>query len=94
MKTKTTAILMAALLIGAVGIGLNDAAAAPAATAAESPVGRLVDVQLVAWPLSTAPAGMLHGTLIAMTTGWLVIKEGSYEHWVPMEKVMSMRVSR
>ena len=57
-------------------------------------MGRLVDVQLVAWPLSTAPAGLIRGTLVAMTTGWLVIKEGSYEHWVPMEKVMSMRVSR
>lgn len=91
MKTKMRMIVMGLMMLSAMPC-------APAATAAqgaaESPVGRLVDVQLVAWPLSSAPAGTLHGTLIAMTAGWVVIKEGSYEHWVPMEKVMSMRVSR
>jgi hypothetical protein len=88
MKTMLKAMLVCGALMLALPVD-----GAPAA-GQETPVGRLVEVQLVAWPLSTAPAGLIRGTLVAMTTGWLVIKEGSYEHWVPMEKVMSMRVSR
>lgn len=58
------------------------------------PVGRLVDISLVAWPLSTATAGRVAGTLLSMTGDWVVVKEGTFEHWIPKEKIMDMKASR
>ena len=58
------------------------------------PVGRLVDITLVAWPLSTATAGRVSGTLLSMTGDWVVVKEGTFEHWIPKEKIMDMKASR
>ena len=58
------------------------------------PVGRLVDISLVAWPLSTATAGRVSGTLLSMTGDWVVVKEGTFEHWIPKEKIMNMKASR
>jgi hypothetical protein len=70
------------------------AAAVPEATEVASPVGRLVTIQIIAWPLSTGTVGNVSGTLIAMPAGWLVVKDGTFEHWVPAEKVAQMKVSR
>jgi hypothetical protein len=98
MKTKLHTIAMVALAAVSIGFLMPPPAAAqvgkPSDQQVQSPIGRLVSVQLVAWPLGTAVAGTVNGTLIAMPTGWLVIKDGSFEHWVPVEKVMSMKVSR
>ena len=96
MKTKLIALAVAAIAAPlTVSLVSNQAAAAaPVAAAPATPLGRLVEIQLIAWPLSTAIVGKVNGTLIAMPTGWLVVAEGSYEHWIPSEKVMSMRVSR
>jgi hypothetical protein len=90
--------LMGILAAAVIGFGLisqrAEAQAGKPTTQVESPIGRLVAVQLVAWPLSTGVAGSVNGTLVSMPTGWLVIKDGSFEYWVPIEKVMSMKVSR
>ena len=96
MKTKLIALAVAAIAAPlTVSLVSNQAAAAaPVAAAPATPLGRLVEIQLIAWPLSTTIVGKVNGTLIAMPTGWLVVAEGSYEHWIPSEKVMSMRVSR
>jgi hypothetical protein len=96
MKTKLIALAVAAIAAPlTVSLVSNQAAAAaPVAAAPATPLGRLVEIQLIAWPLSTAIVGKVNGTLIAMPTGWLVVSDGSFEHWVPVEKVMSMRVSR
>lgn len=59
-----------------------------------SPVGLQVNVTLVAWPLSTAEAGRVNGTLLSMTGEWLVVKDGSVEHWIPREKLLTMKASR
>lgn len=58
------------------------------------PVGRLVEITLVAWPLSTVLAGRVSGTLLSMTGDWVVVKEGTFEHWIPKEKIMDMKASR
>lgn len=59
------------------------------------PIGLLVDVTLVAWPLSTQRAeDAVKGTLLSMTGEWIVVKSGSYENWIPKEKVLCMKASR
>jgi hypothetical protein len=49
---------------------------------------------MVAWPLSTAVANKVEGTLVAMTDQWIIVKEGSDESWVPREKVLLMKASK
>jgi hypothetical protein len=58
------------------------------------PLGRQVEIQMVAWPLSTAVANKVEGTLMAMTDQWIIVKGGSDESWVPREKVMLMKASK
>ena len=58
------------------------------------PIGKLVDVMLVAWPLNTGNAGKVSGTLVAMSDQWIIVESGSQETWVPKEKVMTMTASR
>jgi hypothetical protein len=36
----------------------------------------------------------LQGEFLAISSEWLVLKEGNYENWIPRDKVLSMRVSR
>jgi uncharacterized membrane protein len=36
----------------------------------------------------------VEGTLVAMGGEWLVLKDGTYENWIPRDKVLFMRVSR
>lgn len=96
MKNQLIAITVATLaaITATTLVSNHAAAAAPVAAAPATPLGRLVEIQMIAWPLSTAIVGKVNGTLTAMPTGWLVVTDGSFEHWVPVEKVMSMRVSR
>jgi hypothetical protein len=58
------------------------------------PLGRQVEIHMVAWPLSTAVANKVEGTLVAMTDQWIIVKEGSDESWVPREKVLLMKASK
>ena len=34
------------------------------------------------------------GVLVRMDREWLVLKDGSYENWIPTDKVLLLRVSR
>ena len=38
--------------------------------------------------------GTMRGQLIYMSDEWCVLKDGSFENWVPRSKVLSMRVSK
>jgi len=58
------------------------------------PIGLLVEVRLISWPLATADAGKVQGKLVAMTDQWLVVASGSDEFWLPKDKVMAMKASR
>jgi hypothetical protein len=37
---------------------------------------------------------VIQGDFMAISSEWLVLKEGNYENWIPRDKVLSMRVSR
>jgi hypothetical protein len=37
---------------------------------------------------------MLEGILVRMDQEWLVLKEGSFENWIPRDKILTVRVSR
>jgi hypothetical protein len=97
MKTKL--FLLASLITAVVvyfGMPSDQAAAQPSESQAAGtpPIGRLVEVTLVAWPISSQPAAKVTGNLLAMMDDWIIVKEGSYEHWVPKEKILDMKVSR
>jgi hypothetical protein len=36
----------------------------------------------------------VEGTLVSTGGDWLVLKDGTYENWIPRDKVLFMRVSR
>lgn len=58
------------------------------------PVGRAVEVSVVAGNLSPITAGRVTGILVSLTGEWVVIGDGNSEHWIPTEKVMAMKASR
>ena len=37
---------------------------------------------------------IVEGHLVSMGDEWLVLKDGTYENWIPRDKVLLMRVSR
>ena len=55
-------------------------------------VGRPVEIQLIAWPMATVEVAKIQGTLVAMADGWIILKSGSQETWLPREKVLTMKV--
>ena len=97
MKTK---LIYAVTVAGALCVGslLNSekaaAAAAPGVDPGAPPIGKIVDITVIAWPLGTQPVLKINGTLVAMQSEWIVVNEGTYDHWIPTAKVMSMRVSK
>lgn len=38
--------------------------------------------------------GTVEGVLVTMNGDWVVLKDGTYENWVPRDKVLFLRVSR
>ncbi len=38
--------------------------------------------------------GIVTGTLVRCDAQWVVLRDGTYENWIPRDKVLSMRVSR
>ena len=40
------------------------------------------------------PEGTVEGTLISMDREWVVLKDGTYESWIPRDKVLLIRASR
>jgi len=71
-----------------------DAAQVTTPGAGTPPIGKVVDVTLVAWPLSTQTTEKVNGTLVSMQSDWIIVADGSYEHWIPAGKVMEMKASR
>ncbi len=97
MKTKRMMVMVGLLIAGVVYFAVPSErvkAQTGVQTPGTPPIGRLVDVTLVAWPLSTTKAGRVSGTLLSMTGDWIVVKDGSYEHWIPTLKVLEMNASR
>ena len=50
-------------------------------------------------PTQASPSGFqadgtLRGQLIYMSDEWCVLKDGSFENWVPRDKVLCMRASK
>lgn len=93
--------LIAAAGILAAGIMYFTMAGSPAAaqnaglsSPGTPPVGRLVDIQVVMWPLATSNPAKISGTLVAMTDQWIIVASGNQETWVPKEKVMTLTASR
>lgn len=37
---------------------------------------------------------ILEGVIIRIDQDWLVLKDGSYENWIPRSKILTVRVSR
>jgi len=35
----------------------------------------------------------LKGSMISMTSDWVVLKDGNYQNWIPREKVVFIRAS-
>ena len=96
MKKSILCVLGAAVVvIVSMNLGGNRAEAQTPSVAGTPPVGRLVDILMVAWPASTVPVGNnVKGKLLAMTDQWLIVESGNMEIWVPKEKVMTMTASR
>lgn len=82
-------------------------AVAPAAAAGAIPVGLRCIVTLdpratgnsIPAPAVQEKTGLTaedtaEGILVAMGGEWLVLKDGTYENWIPRDKVLFMRVSR
>ena len=40
------------------------------------------------------PEVTVEGSLVSIDDQWLVLKDGTYENWIPRDKVLFMRVSR
>jgi hypothetical protein len=50
-------------------------------------------------PTQASPSGFqadgtLRGQLIYMSNEWCVLKDGSFENWVPRDKVLALRASK
>jgi hypothetical protein len=50
-------------------------------------------------PTQASPSGFqadgtIRGQLIYMSDDWCVLKDGSFENWVPRDKVLSLRASK
>lgn len=99
---KNTLIAMSAAVAAAVLMMQPDAAQAQNARISSAPgtppVGRLVEISLTPYSAtqftSEKDQRKITGTLVAMTDRWIVLQEGSYENWVPMDRVVVMRANR
>jgi hypothetical protein len=82
-------------------------AAPPAADAVPSlPTGKRCEVTLdprvASKKRSGGPASdfwevrnqVIDGTVVALTSDWLVLKDGNFDHWIPREKILTLRISR
>lgn len=103
MRPKLTAIIGACGLAGLTIFSAIQPASAQAGKAASAPgtppIGRQVEISLSPWsygqsPQANQPDMKVSGVLLAMTDRWIVVQEGSYENWVPMDRVVVMRASR
>lgn len=99
MKTMIVSVLgiLAAAVIG-FGIIGQDAEAQTGSrntpVPGTPPIGALCEVRVLASILvARTEIEIVRGNLLAMTTDWVVLKEGSYENWIPRDKVITLRAS-
>lgn len=88
-------------LVSAQSAGLPERLPAPAETPINCRCVVTVDPQFRASDSAEqSPKGgftgpnMLEGVLVRMDQEWLVLKDGSFENWIPRDKVLTVRVSR
>ena len=109
MKTLLSLLAGAALIGAAVSVSTPSVQAQHAVVPAEmkAPFGQLCIVTLDPRAERTVkPAAdalkktsltgddTVEGTLVRVDEEWLVLKDGSYENWIPRDKVLFMRASR
>ncbi len=109
MKTLLSLFAGAALIGAAVSVSTPAVQAQQAVAPAEmkAPFGQLCIVTLDPRAERTVkPAAealkktsltgddTVEGTLVRVDEEWLVLKDGSYENWIPRDKVLFMRASR
>lgn len=109
MKTVLSLLAGAALIGAAVSFSTPAVQAQQAAAPAEvkAPLGQLCIVTLdPRAERAVKPSGdalkktsltgddTVEGTLVLLDDEWLVLKDGTYENWIPRDKVLFMRASR
>lgn len=98
MKTTiitTSLVACAALILTSSFIAQRSDAAPTSAAPGTPPIGAICDVSVIASVLSgRTEIQTVKGNLLAMTSDWVVLKDGSFENWVPREKVLTLRASR
>jgi hypothetical protein len=98
MKTIICALgLLAAVVISSNFIGDRAEAQPPVAESSRGtpPIGNEVEVTLVAWaPESASQEKKFSGKLLLMNQEWLVIQEGTFENWLPRERVFFLKASK
>lgn len=100
MKTMVVSVLgiLAAVMVGLSLLGQQaEAQAGNRYTAAPGtpPIGAVCEVRVLASLLAgKTEIEVVRGNLLAMTTEWVVLKDGSFENWIPRDKVVTLRASR
>ena len=101
MKSKIPSLVIAAAVLTAAAFTMlpekAHAQSGSRYTAAPGtpPIGRLCEVNVIASVMSQrTEIQKVSGTLLAMTDQWIVLQEGTFENWVPREKVVTLRASR
>ena len=109
MKTLLSLLAGAALIGAAVSFSTPPVQAQQAVAPAEvkTPLGQLCIVTLdpqaerTVKPVNDAlkktsltSDDTVEGTLILLNDEWLVLKDGTYENWIPRDKVLFLRASR
>lgn len=101
------AALIAVVLSVGTPQAVAQAAEVKAAPVVDSPLGRpcVVTLDPLAASETLAPqamrdkagfisANITEGTLVSLGPEWVVLRQGTYDHWIPRGKVLMMRVSR
>ncbi len=106
--TKPKIALVAGILIAAVSVTLKVKAKQPdAPVAGAPPVGLrclvMLDPSSDRAPVhgteamrktGYTPEGTVEGVLVSMEGDWVILKDGTYENWIPRDKVLFLRASR
>ena len=105
---KTTLVLIAALLAGVsyVELRAQSPATSAAGTKVQYPYGGecilTLDPRAERAIANSTPATnsgfqadfTLRGQLIYMSEEWCVLKDGTFENWIPRDRVLNLRVSK
>ena len=106
MKTKLLLLAAAALAVASFNLDLKAQQSAPTASEVRFPYGKecIITLDPKAWPQGTVnspnkASGLqedwtLRGQLIYLSEDWCVLKDGTFENWIPKDKVLLMRASK